>query len=70
MEQLARILILFGIVTVVVGVVILLAPKTPFLGRLPGDVLFRRGDVTIYVPIATSLVLSLVLSLLLGLFWR
>ena len=36
------------------------------LGRLPGDLVFRRGSVTIHVPIATCVVLSLVLTLALA----
>jgi hypothetical protein len=37
-----------------------------YLGRLPGDLLLRRGDVTVVFPIVTCLVLSLFLTLL---FW-
>ena len=40
------------------------------LGRLPGDIYFRRGSVSFYLPIATSIILSLVLTLLLALFRR
>ena len=36
------------------------------LGRLPGDVVFRRGNFTLYFPIATSILASLGLTLL---FW-
>ena len=36
------------------------------LGRLPGDLAFRRGGATIYIPIATCVVLSLVLTLVLA----
>ena len=36
------------------------------LGRLPGDLVFRRGSVTIYVPIATCVILSIVLTLALA----
>jgi len=70
MADLARLLIVFGLVLVVVGVVLLVGPRIPFLGRLPGDFLLRRGGVTIYVPLVTSLVLSIVLTILLNLFFR
>ena len=70
MGELGRILIVFGIVLVLLGAVFLLSPRVPFLGRLPGDLLFRRGDTTVFVPLATSLILSLVISILLNLFWR
>jgi hypothetical protein len=35
------------------------------LGRLPGDFSFRRGNTTVYLPLATSLVISVVVSLVL-----
>ena len=40
------------------------------VGRLPGDVVYRRGNFTFYFPLMTSILLSLVLSLLLWLFRR
>jgi hypothetical protein len=38
------------------------------LGRLPGDVVLKRKDFTLYVPLVSSIVISLVLTLLLNLF--
>lgn len=70
MGELGRVLIVFGIVLVVLGAVFLVAPRIPFLGRLPGDFLVRRDNATIYIPLATCLVLSLVISILLNVFWR
>jgi hypothetical protein len=66
----ARLLIVFGIVLAAVGVLLLLGARLPWFGRLPGDFLFRRGGLTIYVPIVTSILLSIVLTLLLNLFFR
>ena len=40
------------------------------IGRLPGDVVIRRGSFTFYFPIVTSIVVSIVLTLLVGLFRR
>jgi len=70
MGGLARFLILFGVISVVVGLILLAGHRIPFLGRLPGDFLFRKGSATIYIPLATSLLLSLVLTILLNIFWR
>lgn len=70
MGQLPRLLIVFGIVSVTLGALLLVAPRIPWLGRLPGDFLFERGGTTIYIPLATSLVLSLVLTLLVDILWR
>jgi hypothetical protein len=40
------------------------------LGRLPGDLVIRRGGGTLYLPITTSLLVSVVLSLAVWLFRR
>jgi Protein of unknown function (DUF2905) len=42
----------------------------PWLGRLPGDIHFERGNFSFYFPLATSLVLSVVLTLFLYLVGR
>jgi hypothetical protein len=49
---------------VIVGVGVLMQLGVP-LGRLPGDLTFRRGNATFYFPIVTCLVVSIVLSLVL-----
>ena len=40
------------------------------IGKFPGDLVFRRGNTTIYFPIVTSIVLSIVVSVLLVLLRR
>ncbi len=66
MPQLGKILIIVGGLCVIIGVVMVLAPKIPFLGRLPGDIYIKKQNFTFYFPIATSIVISVILSLL---FW-
>lgn len=70
MQDVGRMLILLGVVAIVVGAVLLVAPRIPWLGRLPGDIVVERERVTLYFPIVTSIVVSLVLTLLLHLFFR
>ncbi len=70
MRELGRMLIVLGGIAVVAGVLLLFADRLPWLGRLPGDLVIRRGPVTIYVPLITSLVVSIVLTILVNLFWR
>jgi uncharacterized membrane protein YkgB len=65
-----RFLILFGVISIVVGIILLAGQRMPFLGRLPGDFLFRKGSATIYIPLATSLLLSLILTILLNILFR
>lgn len=47
-----------------VGLLFILLGKLG-LGRLPGDIVYRRDGVTIYFPLATSILISILLSLLL-----
>lgn len=64
-----RTLIIVGLVIVAIG---LLWPwlSRLGLGRLPGDIVIRRGNFTFYAPIATALLASLVLSAIFWLFRR
>ena len=65
-QALARALMFFGVILAGFGLVLLLAPKIPWLGRLPGDMLIRRGRMTFYFPLTTCLVISVVLTVV---FW-
>lgn len=60
----SRILIIAGIVFILIGILWNVLVKIPFLGRLPGDILIQKKNVTFYFPLMTSLMISLVLSLL------
>ncbi|MET0552465.1 MAG: DUF2905 domain-containing protein [Vicinamibacteria bacterium] len=68
MSELGRPLIVAGAVLLVVGLFLTFGPRIPGLGRLPGDLVWRRGSTTVYFPVLTCLLLSLVLSLLFALF--
>ena len=70
MPDLGRLFIILGAFIVLVGLALTFGPKIPFLGRLPGEIAIDRGNVHIYFPIVTSLVLSVVLTLILNLFFR
>ena len=70
---LGRLLIGAGLVLVLAGVVVLVVARTPFgswLGRLPGDFTLHRGPVTVYIPLATSIILSILLTIILSLVLR
>lgn len=70
LASVGRLLVIGGVMLAAVGVIVLLAGKVPFLGRLPGDIVYRKGGTTFYFPLVTCLLLSLLLSLLLNLFRR
>ena len=55
-----------GGLLVLVGLVVMLVNRSGLpLGRLPGDIVYRGKNTTIYFPLATSVVVSVVLSLVL-----
>jgi cell division protein FtsW (lipid II flippase) len=56
-------LLILGLVLAGVGLVWILAPSIPWLGRLPGDIRIERDNSRFYFPLVTCLLLSLVLSL-------
>lgn len=74
MTDLGKILVGFGVVMLLLGVILLLAGsltgKVPWLGRLPGDIYIQRGGWSIYIPLGTSLLISIVLTLILAVFGR
>ncbi len=62
-NDVGRLLVVFGVLLALAGVVLMLVGRVPFLGRLPGDIHVQRGNWTFYFPLATSLLLSVVLTL-------
>ncbi len=70
MQDIAKLLIAFGVIIVVAGVVLLLLGKVPFLGKLPGDFTFSSGGMTCFVPLATSIILSILLTIILNVIAR
>ncbi|WP_028459078.1 DUF2905 domain-containing protein [Chloroflexus sp. Y-396-1] len=73
MTEIGRWLIGIGILLVVIGLVIMVAGRLPWLGRLPGDILIERDNLTIFIPLGTMLVVSLILTIIANLiarWWR
>ena len=66
MQDVGRLLLIFGVLLVVIGGSLMLFGRF----HLPGDLTFRSGGVTVYVPIATSIILSIVLTVVLNLVFR
>ena len=69
LEGLGRLLIAGAIVLLVLGGIFLLLGRLG-LDRLPGDLLVRRGNLTLYFPIGLMILLSVVGTILLNLFFR
>lgn len=70
MNDLGRMLLIFGAIIMIVGVIMLFLPKIPFLGKLPGDILIKKDGFTFYSPIATSIIISIFLTLIITFFLR
>ncbi|MDY6856708.1 MAG: DUF2905 domain-containing protein [Thermodesulfobacteriota bacterium] len=70
MEGIGKLLVIAGLIIAFFGIAIILGPKLPFLGRLPGDIYFKKENFSLYFPITTSLLISLLLSFILYLFKR
>lgn len=68
--SLGRILVFVGLSIVALGLFLTFIGRVPFMGRLPGDIVYRKGNFTFYFPLATSVVLSIILTLLFWLFRR
>jgi hypothetical protein len=65
---LGKLLIVFGGIVMIIGVIVILAGKTNLpLGRLPGDITYRGKNTVFYFPIVTCIVISVLLSLIMWL---
>ena len=66
-----KILIVVGLLAVVAGLVVQFAPKLlSWLGKLPGDIKYEKGNTKFFFPITTMIIVSIVLSLLLRFFGK
>ena len=62
-----RVLLIIGLVIAAIGLLVMMGLP---IGRLPGDVTYRRGNMTFYAPVATSILLSILLTVLFALLRR
>jgi uncharacterized protein HemY len=65
---LGRLLIILGLIIAGIGVLLLLSPKIPWLGRLPGDIVIKKDNFRFFFPITTSIIISIILTILFYLF--
>lgn len=61
---LGKMLILLGVFIILIGFLLLVGEKIPWVGRLPGDIIIRKKNFTFYFPIVTSIIISIILTLL------
>ncbi len=70
MNELGKILVVVGLLIVVAGALLWSGLGKGWLGRLPGDIHYSKGNFSFYFPLMTCLLVSLLLTLLLWLFRR
>jgi Protein of unknown function (DUF2905) len=70
MVDLGKALILLGVLAIAAGVVFLSIGRIPWIGRLPGDIVFRRDDFVFVFPLTSCLLASALVSLVLYLLRR
>lgn len=70
LETIGKSLVVIGAGLVLLGGLVWLLSKVPFLGRLPGDIRIERPGVTCLIPLASSIVISILLTILLNIIVR
>jgi hypothetical protein len=68
--DIARLMIVLGVLLVVAGGAFLLLGRIPGLGRLPGDIVLQRDGFSCFIPIVTMILLSIVLTVLVNVIIR
>ena len=66
MMGIGKLLMTIGVVLFIIGFLMQFIQ----IGKLPGDIVFKKGNTTFYFPIMTSIILSLVLSLIILFYWE
>lgn len=65
-----KILIFIGLGIIILGGIILLFSRIPFLGKLPGDFHIKREGFSFYFPLTSSIIISIILSIILTIILR
>jgi hypothetical protein len=65
---LGKMLVFLGIFIILIGLLLMMGDKIPFVGKLPGDIIIKKEKFTFYFPLATSILISLILTIAFTLF--
>ena len=68
MAPFGKILLVAGLILAGIGLLLVLAGRIGWIGRLPGDIIIKRENITFYFPLATCILISVVLAVLFWLF--
>jgi len=64
--EIGKLLLIFGVILILLGLFFTLGGRIPYLGKLPGDIIIQRGNFHFYFPLATCILISLILTFI---FW-
>ena len=70
MAEMAKTLVLVGVICIIIGACLYAFGKIPGAGKLPGDILIKKENFTFYFPLTTCLLASAIVSLILFLWQR
>ncbi len=70
LHEIGRLIIIVAVFLLLIGAILLLVDRIPFVGKLPGDIFIRRKSFAFYFPLATCILLSIILTLLARFFVR
>lgn len=65
-----RILIIIGVIFILAGLFFLAGGKLTFLGHLPGDIHFSKGNTEFFFPIVSCILVSVIGTIILNIFFR
>ena len=66
LSSFGKLLVLFAVIIALVGVLLIALGNLPLFGKLPGDIVIRRGSSTFFFPIVTCIIVSVVLTILIN----
>ena len=64
MADLAKMFIVIGVLFIAVGAVLLITGKIPGIGKLPGDIMIKKDNFSLYFPITTCIFISIIFTLI------
>jgi hypothetical protein len=70
MPDIAKTLIIIGIIFILAGAIFMVLGKIPGAGKLSGDIFIKKDNFTFYFPLTTCLIISVVLTIIFYLLGR
>lgn len=62
MAGMGKLIVVFGVVLIGIGILLMMVERIPYLGKLPGDIHIKKEHFRLFIPITSSIIVSLVVS--------